>query len=76
MRAGSFVFADPHRHSDCSLLDGMTQIPEMVALTEYAGALTDHGVMYGFLTYYKAMKAAGKKPIIGFEATWRVWMVS
>ena len=61
-------FADPHRHSDCSLLDGMTQIPEMVALTEYAGALTDHGVMYGFLTYYKAMKAAGKKPIIGFEA--------
>lgn len=61
-------FADPHRHSDCSLLDGMTQIPEMVALTEYAGALTDHGIMYGFLTYYKAMKAAGKKPIIGFEA--------
>lgn len=61
-------FADPHRHSDCSLLDGMTQIPEMVALTEYAGALTDHGVMYGFLTYYKAMKAAGKRPIIGFEA--------
>ena len=61
-------FADPHRHSDCSLLDGMTQIPEMVALTEYAGALTDHGVMYGFLTYYKAMKAVGKKPIIGFEA--------
>lgn len=61
-------FADLHRHSDCSLLDGMTQIPEMVQLTEYAGALTDHGVMYGFLEYYNAMNKAGKHPIIGFEA--------
>jgi len=56
-----------HRHSDYSLLDGMTQIPEMVKRTEYAGALTDHGNMYGFLTYYKTMKAANKKPILGFE---------
>lgn len=61
-------YADLHRHSDCSLLDGMTQIPEMVELTEYAGALTDHGVMYGFLEYYKAMNGANKHPIIGFEA--------
>jgi len=61
-------FADLHRHSDCSLLDGMTQIPEMVARTEYAGALTDHGVMYGFLEYYNKMNEAGKHPIIGFEA--------
>lgn len=61
-------FADLHRHSDCSLLDGMTKIPDMVMKTEYAGALTDHGVMYGFLEYYKAMKKAGKKAIIGFEA--------
>ena len=60
-------FADIHRHSDCSLLDGMTKIKEMVARTEYAGALTDHGVMYGFLEYYKGMKKAGKKPILGFE---------
>lgn len=60
-------YAHLHRHSDYSLLDGMTQIPEMVKLTEYAGALTDHGNMYGFLTYYKAMKAAKKKPILGFE---------
>jgi len=60
-------FADLHRHSDCSLLDGMTKIKDMVRRTEYAGALTDHGNMYGFLEYYKAMKAAGKKPIIGFE---------
>lgn len=61
-------FADLHRHSDCSLLDGMTKIKDMVQATEYAGALTDHGVMYGFLEYYSQMKAADKKPIIGMEA--------
>lgn len=61
-------YADMHRHSDCSLLDGMTKISEMVKRTEYAGALTDHGVMYGFLEYYNKMTEAGKHPIIGFEA--------
>jgi len=60
-------FADLHRHSDCSLLDGMTKIGEMVERTEYAGALTDHGNMYGFLEYYETMLAAGKHPILGFE---------
>ena len=40
-------FADLHRHSDYSLMDGMTTVPEMVKHTEYAGALTDHGNMYG-----------------------------
>ena len=47
-------FADLHRHSDYSLMDGMTTVPEMVKHTEYAGALTDHGNMYGFLEHYKA----------------------
>lgn len=61
-------FADLHRHSDCSLMDGLSKIPDMVKKTEYAGALTDHGNMYGFLEYYKAMTKAGKKPILGFEA--------
>lgn len=61
-------FADLHRHSDNSLLDGITKVPDMVEATEYAGALTDHGNLYGFLEYYKAMKEAGKHPIIGFEA--------
>lgn len=60
-------FADIHRHSDCSLLDGMSKVKDIVAHTEYAGALTDHGNMYGFLEYYKSMKKAGKKPILGFE---------
>ena len=60
-------FADLHRHSDNSLQDGMTKVKDMVSRTEYAGALTDHGNMYGFLEYYKGMKDAGKKPILGFE---------
>jgi len=60
-------FADLHRHSDCSLKDSIIKIKDMVARTEYAGALTDHGNMYGFLEYYETMKKAGKKPIIGFE---------
>lgn len=60
-------FADLHRHSYKSLLDSIIKIPDMVKKTEYAGALTDHGNMYGFLEYYLAMKDAGKKPILGFE---------
>ena len=60
-------FADLHRHSDNSLQDGMTKVKEMVERTEYAGALTDHGNMYGYLEFYKGMKKAGKKPILGFE---------
>ena len=61
-------FADLHRHSGYSLLDGASKIEDFVELTEYAGALTDHGNMFGFLEYYKQMKEAGKQPIIGFEA--------
>lgn len=61
-------FADLHRHSGYSLLDGASKIEDMVELTEYVGALTDHGNMFGFLEYYKQMKAAGKQPIVGFEA--------
>lgn len=61
-------FADLHRHSDNSLKDGMIKIPDLVAHTEYAGALTDHGNLYGFLEFYKEMKAAGKHPIVGIEA--------
>ena len=61
-------YADLHRHSDGSLLDGMTKPQEMADLTEYCGAITDHGAMYNFLEFYKAMTKSGKKPILGFEA--------
>lgn len=61
-------FADLHRHSENSILDGMSKVEELAKKTEYAGALTDHGVMFGYVDYYKAMKEAGKKPIMGFEA--------
>lgn len=70
---GTFSFivvrwADLHRHCGYSLLDGMSHIRDMVAKTEYVGALTDHGAMHGALEYYKQMKEAGKQPILGFEA--------
>lgn len=61
-------FADLHRHSGYSLLDGASKTKDLAELTEYAGALTDHGNMFGFLEYYKAMKKEGKQPILGFEA--------
>lgn len=60
-------FADLHRHSGYSLLDGGSKIEDLAKKTEYVGALTDHGNMFGFLKHYKAMKSLGKQPIVGFE---------
>lgn len=60
-------FADLHRHSDNSLLDGICKVKDMAKLSVPQGALTDHGVLYGFLEFYKEMRKAGKKPIIGCE---------
>ncbi len=60
-------FADLHRHSCYSLLDGCIKIEDMVSHTDFCGAITDHGNMYGVLKYYKAMTKAGKLPIIGEE---------
>src|SRR5579864_4858680 len=58
-------------HTEYSLLDGASRIPAMVAraaeLEMPAIALTDHGVMYGAVHFYKACKDAGVKPIIGCE---------
>jgi DNA polymerase-3 subunit alpha len=62
------LWVDLHRHSAYSILDGETRIGEMVELTDVSGALTDHGNMFGALAYYKAMRKAGKLPILGFEA--------
>ena len=64
-------FVHLHVHSEYSLLDGACRINKMMdrvkALGQTAIALTDHGVMYGCIDFYKAAKAAGIKPIIGCE---------
>ena len=64
-------FVHLHVHSEYSLLDGACRIQGLVdrakELGQTAIALTDHGVMYGVVDFYKAAKAAGIKPIIGCE---------
>lgn len=60
-------YVEIHRHSGYSLLDGAIPIKKLVEKTESVGALTDHGVMFGILDYYKKMLAANKKPILGCE---------
>jgi DNA polymerase III subunit alpha len=61
-------WADLHRHSGFSLLRATNRIKDIVEKTEYVGALTDYGAMFGIVEYYKQMKKAKKKPILGFEA--------
>ncbi len=65
-------FVHLHVHSEYSLLDGAARISDLVrGAAEYgmkALALTDHGVLYGAVPFYKACKSAGIKPIIGCEA--------
>ncbi len=65
------AFVHLHLHTEFSLLDGscrIRDIPEYCkALGQTAVAITDHGVMYGCIDFYKACKAAGIKPIIGCE---------
>ena len=64
-------FVHLHVHSEYSLLDGACRISGMMdrvkELGQTAIALSDHGVMYGCIDFYKAAKAAGIKPIIGCE---------
>ncbi len=65
------TFVHLHNHTEYSLLDGASRIPVMVARAAELGmpaiGLTDHGVMYGAIHFYKACKDAGIKPIIGCE---------
>ena len=65
------TFVHLHNHTEYSLLDGASRIQAMVAraaeLEMPAIALTDHGVMYGAIHFYKACKEAGIKPIVGCE---------
>jgi len=64
-------FAHLHLHTEYSLLDGACRIDGLMdrvkELGQTAVAITDHGVMYGCIDFYKAAKAAGIKPIIGCE---------
>ena len=64
-------FTHLHLHTEYSLLDGACRIDGLVQrvkeLGQEAVAITDHGVMYGVIDFYKACKAAGVKPIIGCE---------
>ena len=65
------AFVPLHNHSDYSLLDGASQLPDMVKRAEELGmpaiALTDHGVMYGAIELLKLCKGTSVKPIIGNE---------
>ena len=64
-------FVHLHVHTEYSLLDGACRIASIMdrvkELDQNAIAITDHGVMYGCIDFYKAAKAAGVKPIIGCE---------
>ena len=65
------AFAHLHVHTEFSLLDGSNKIKEYVKYVKELGmdsaAITDHGVMYGAVDFYKAAKEAGINPIIGCE---------
>lgn len=65
------AFTHLHVHTEYSLLDGSCKIKELVAKAKELGmdsmAVTDHGVMYGVIDFYRAAKEAGIKPIIGCE---------
>ena len=64
-------FAHLHVHTEYSLLDGSNKIKEYVERVKELGmnsaAITDHGVMYGVIDFYRAARAAGIKPILGCE---------
>jgi DNA polymerase-3 subunit alpha len=64
-------FAHLHLHTDYSLLDGAIQIKPLAKRTEELGmtacAMTDHGNMFGAISFYNTMKSRGIKPIIGCE---------
>ncbi|MDR1689750.1 MAG: DNA polymerase III subunit alpha [Clostridiales bacterium] len=64
-------FTHLHVHSQYSLLDGSAKIPEIISRVKELGmdsvAITDHGVMYGVIDFYKEAKKQGVKPILGCE---------
>ena len=70
MDQSSFVHL--HNHSEFSLLDGAARVKELTEKAAQFGmpaiALTDHGVMFGALSFYEEARRAGVKPILGVEA--------
>ena len=71
IRGDGMAFAHLHVHTEYSLLDGSNKIKEYVKRVKELGmdsaAITDHGVMYGVIEFYKEAKAAGINPIMGCE---------
>ena len=65
-------FTHLHVHSHYSLLDGLSKIPDLLDYTKELGmdsiAITDHGVLYSNIEFYKEAKQRGIKPIFGLEA--------
>ena len=65
------AFTHLHVHTEYSLLDGACRIEKLFDKAQEMGqksvAITDHGVMYGVIDFYKAAKKRGIKPIIGCE---------
>src|SRR5688572_24252940 len=68
----NIMFSHLHLHTEFSLLDGLSRIPQIMDRVSEMGqpavAITDHGALYGALDFYKAAKARDIKPIIGVEA--------
>ena len=65
------AFAHLHVHTEFSLLDGSNKIKDYVKRVKELGmnaaAITDHGVMYGVIDFYRAAREEGIKPILGCE---------
>tara|TARA_A100001037_G_scaffold49219_1_gene41111 strand:+ start:27567 stop:31292 length:3726 start_codon:yes stop_codon:yes gene_type:complete len=65
------LFSHLHVHTEYSLLDGLSRLEDLVSKTKELGmdsiAMTDHGVLYGAIDFYRLAKKAGIKPIIGCE---------
>ena len=65
------AFAHLHVHTEYSLLDGLSGIPELVQRAKEMGmsalGMTDHGALYGAVGFYSACVEAGIKPVIGCE---------
>src|SRR5690554_1196281 len=69
LQASDFVHL--HNHTQYSLLDGLTKIPQLVEFIKNDGmqavAMTDHGTLSGTVDFYKAAQAESIKPLIGIE---------